>query len=95
MWHTESVKFANDKYDIGNCGSWPEIKNLARFGLKIASCPIFMKFASQNKSNMLIINILVRIDDSDPKLKICEILSQNWNFLQFLWNLALRADRAC
>ena len=38
---------------------------------------------------MLIIKIVIRIDDLDPKLQICEILSQNWNVLQFLWNLAL------
>ena len=62
---------------------------MGRFGLKIAMCPIFMKFGTQNKSNMLIINILIGIDDLDPKLQICEIWSQNWNVLQFLWNLAL------
>ena len=47
-------------------------------------CPIFMKFGTQNKSNMLIMNILFGIDDLDPKLQICEIWSQNWNVLQFL-----------
>ena len=52
-------------------------------------CPIFIKFDAQNKSNMPIINILNGIDDLDPKLQICEIWSQNWNVLQFLWNLAL------
>ena len=48
-----------------------------------------MKFGAHNKSNMLIMNILIGIDDLDPKLQICEIWSQNWNVLQFLWNLAL------
>ena len=48
-----------------------------------------MKFGTQNKSDMLIINILIGIDDIDSKLQICEIWSQNWNMLQFLWNLAL------
>ena len=62
---------------------------MGRFGLKIAMCPIFMKFGTQNKSNMLIINILIGIDDLDPKLQICEISFQNWNVLQFLWNVAL------
>ena len=38
----------------------------------MAMCPIFMKFGTQNKSNMLIINILTGIDDLDPKLQICE-----------------------
>ena len=33
-------------------------------------CPIFMKFDTQNKLNMLIINILIGIDDLDPKLQI-------------------------
>ena len=32
-----------------------------------------MKFGTQNKSNMLIINILIGIDDLDPKLQIREI----------------------
>ena len=43
-------------------------------------CPIFMKFGTQNKQNklnMLIINTLIRIDDLDPKLQICEIWPQN------------------
>ena len=30
---------------------------------------IFFIFGSQNKSNMLIMNILIVIDDLDPKLK--------------------------
>ena len=51
-------------------------------------CPIFMKFSTQNKLNMLIINILIGIDDLNPKLQICE-MSQNWNVLQFLCNFAL------
>ena len=53
--------------DIWNCGSWPEIKNLGRFGLKIAKYLIFMKFVTQNKSNILIINILTGIDELDSK----------------------------
>ena len=32
-----------------------------------------MKFAIQNKSGMLIMNILIWIDDLDPKLQICRI----------------------
>ena len=50
--------FVNHKYGIGNCWSWLEIKNLARFGPKVVMCLIFMKFGTQNKSNMLIMNIL-------------------------------------
>ena len=46
---------------------------MGRFGLKIAMCPIFMKFGTQNKSNMLIINIFIGIDDLDPKLKVYKI----------------------
>ena len=48
-----------------------------------------MIFGTHNKSNILIMNILIGTDGLDPKLKIFEIWSQNWNFLQFLWNLAL------
>ena len=36
-----------------------------------------MKFGTQNKSNTLILNILIGIDDLDPKLQICETWSQN------------------
>ena len=32
-------------------------------------CPIFMKFGTKNKSNMLIMNMLIGTDDLDPKLK--------------------------
>ena len=39
-------------------------------------CLIFMKLGTQNKSNMLIMNILIGIDDFDPKLKIREIWPQ-------------------
>ena len=56
IWHSEQVKFVNHKYDIWNGESWPEIKNLGRFGLKIAMHLIFMKFGTQNKCNMLIMN---------------------------------------
>ena len=68
---------------------------MGRFGLKIAMRPIFMKFGTQIKLNMLIINTLTGIYDLDPKLQICEIWSQKWNVLQFLWNLALRANGTC
>ena len=47
-------------------------------------CLIFMKFVNQNKSNMLIMDILIGIDDLDRKLDVWEIWSQNWNVLQFL-----------
>ena len=93
-YQSEQVKSVNHKYDIWNYGSWPEIKNLGRFGLKIAMCPIYEKFGSQNKSNLLIINILIGIDDLDLKL-LCEIWSQNWNVPQFSWNLALRTFLNC
>ena len=54
-----------------------KIKNLGRFGLKITMCPIFIKFGTHNKANMLIMNMLIGIDDLEPKLHICEIWSQN------------------
>ena len=92
---SEQVKFVNHKYRIWNCRSWPKIKNLGRFSLKIAICPIFMKFGTQNKLNMLIINSLIGIDDLDSKLQICNIWSQNLNLLQVLWNLALTTNRTC
>ena len=71
IWHSEQVKFVNHEYDIWNCGSWPEIESLGRFGLKIA--PIFIKFGIENKLNRLIMNTLIGIDELDPKLRICKI----------------------
>ena len=62
----------------------PKLKTLSRFGLKISMLPIFIKFGTQNESNMLIINILIGTDDLDPKLQICEIWSQNKYVLQYL-----------
>ena len=35
--------------------------------------PISMNICPQNKSNMLIFNKLIGIDDLNPKLQICEI----------------------
>ena len=81
IWHSGQVKFFNHKYDIWNCGSWPEIKSLGRFGLKIEMCMILIKFGNQNKSNMLIMDILIGIYDLDRNLEICEIWSQDWNVL--------------
>ena len=52
---------------------WPKIKNLVRLGLKIAMYIIFIKFGTQNKSNMVIMNILIGIDNLDPKLQIWQI----------------------
>ena len=48
---------------------------LGRIGLKIAMCLIFMKFDTQNKLNMLIMNMLIGIDYRDCKLEIYEIWS--------------------
>ena len=53
------------------------MKNMGRFGLKIAMCPIFMNIGTQNKSNMLTVNKLIGNDDPDPKLQICEVWSRN------------------
>ena len=61
-----------------------DLESLGRFGLRIAMCLIFMKFDNQNKSNMLIMNILVGINYFYQKLEICEIWSQNGNVLQSL-----------
>ena len=50
----------------------PKLKNVGRFGLKIEMCQIFMKFGTHNKSNMLIINILIGIDDLHPNYKFAK-----------------------
>ena len=44
------------------------MKNLGRFCLKTAMYPISMKFGTQNRLNILIINTLIEIDDLDQKL---------------------------
>ena len=38
-------------------------------------------------------NVLIGVDYLTRKLEIWEIWSQNWNVFQFLWRLALRANR--
>ena len=61
-----------------------------RFGPKIAICQIFMKYGTQNKSNMPIMNKLIGIDDSDdPKLQICQIWPKTEMCLNFyeIWDL--------
>ena len=69
IWDSEQVKSINHKYGIWNVGSWPKIKYMGWFALKIAMWPIFKKFGThQNKLNMLIINIVLGIDYLDPKL---------------------------
>ena len=72
----------NHKYGIWSCRSWPEIKILGIFGIKIAMRSIFMKFGTQNKSNMLIINILIGADDFDPNLgtktEMCSNFYEIW-----------------
>ena len=82
----EQAKFVNHKYDIWNCGSWPEIKSFGRFGLKIAMCLIFMKFGNQSQSNMLIYEYINWNWWPWPKIRSL------WNLvprLKFLWNLVL------
>ena len=39
-----------------------DLESLGRLGLKIGMCLIFMKFGNENKSNMLIMDILIGID---------------------------------
>ena len=39
MWHSEQIKFVNFKYDTWKLRILTEIKNLGRFGLKIAMRP--------------------------------------------------------
>ena len=67
------------------------MKNLGRFGLRIAICPIFMKFGTQNKLNMLIMNMLIGIDDLDqnykfvkfgPKTEMCSNFYEIWHLEQ-------------
>ena len=52
-----------------------------------------MKFGIQNKSNMLIINILIGNDDLDTNLQIYEICSQNC--APIFMKLGFRAHGEC
>ena len=52
-------------FEIANLN--PKLNTSGRFGLKIAMFLILMKFGTQIKSNILIMNILIGIDDFDPK----------------------------
>ena len=55
----------------------PKLKTWSdRFALKIAMCPIFMKFNTQSKQSILIMNKILGIDNLDPKLLIRENLVQ-------------------
>ena len=47
-----------------------------------------MKFGTQNKSNMLIINILIEIDDFQPKLQISKFGPKTEIFSNFyeIWH---------
>ena len=57
------------------------MKNMGRFGLKIAMCPIFMNIGTQNKSNMLTVNKLIGIDDPD-ETEICSDFYEIWHSQQ-------------
>ena len=63
----------------------PKLKAWADLVSKLQICMIFMKFGTQNKLNMLIMNIVLGIDNLGPKLyRFRQILSQHWNLLRFL-----------
>ena len=53
IWHLVQIKHANYEYGTWNWWSWLKIKIWANFA------PIFMKFGTRNKWNMLIMNILL------------------------------------
>ena len=61
-------------FEIANLD--PKLKTWVDLVSKL-QCLIFMKFGTQNKLNILSMNILIGIDDLDPKLQICKILSQS------------------
>ena len=46
---------------------------MGRLDLKIAMSLIFIKLGTQNKWNMLIMNILIGTDYLDPILQTCEM----------------------
>ena len=46
----------------------PKLKAWADLVSKLQICMIFMKFGTQNKLNMLIMNIALGIDNLGPKL---------------------------
>ena len=54
-------RFVNHKYNF-EAADLDSKLYLGRFGLKNAMCLIFMKFGTQNKLNILIMNMLIGID---------------------------------
>ena len=57
-------------------------------------CSIFMKFGTQKKLNMLIINILIGIDHLDPKLQICKIWYKNPKCTPIFMKFGKQMERA-
>ena len=71
-----------------NWWPWPKITNLQNLVQKLKYVPIFLKFGTQNKSNMLITDIVTGIDDLEqnykfpkfgPKAEICSNFFEIWH----------------
>ena len=73
IWQSKQVKFVIHKHDIWNYGPWREIKNFGIFGLSIAMYPIFIEFGTHNKSNMLVMNIILA-----SVYSACVIINPEW-----------------
>ena len=69
---------SNLKYDIWKL--WILTQNWADLISKLKCAPTFMKFGTQCKSNMLIMNMVLGTDDLDPKLQIWANFGLTWKF---------------
>ena len=56
IWHLVRIEHGNYEYGTWNWLSWPKIIDLGKFVLTHTFAPIFMKFGTNNKWNMLIMN---------------------------------------
>ena len=57
--HLVQIEHANYEYSTSNWWSWTKIIDSRKFGRNTEICSDFMKFGTHNKSNMLIMNIIL------------------------------------
>ena len=59
IWHLEQIEHADYEYKTWNWLSWRKIIDSGKFGPSKVVHPFFMKFGAQNRSSMLIMNIIL------------------------------------
>ena len=93
IWHLVQIKNANYEYSAWNWRYWPKIIDQANLAPRLKSTPTFMKFGTQDTSDILIINPVCWMDEQDPKKGILENFVPNLKCAQCLWILTLKTNR--